>query len=344
MSRRKRDEKPKKTATAKRTSPGPPSFTDQLDQLDAKVEVARRAAVAASKAAQHAIVHGLLAVFDYDEYSDNQEPRIYEDPDHPGSPAKALDIYARDAASNSLRRSLFHDLGAADDRLIFCGEEASDTTTFLQNDRYLLRLDALDGTNNSVAFWTGYASVICIDQIRRSGASERARHLAGAIATPQGIISWTNNSRFDRTVRGYPVVHGGVFFEHPQYMAERQVRKRTWSRAKVIAAVAHTEDRYNRVLEIAKQRGLGDFRRFYTAGGTPLAPALVGGEVGAVIEPHDVTLHDSALLIPHQLLGGVTTDLQGDPLNYLALYEASGLHLNPNHKPVPGYIAWGGLR
>ncbi|OBI00008.1 hypothetical protein [Mycobacterium sp. E2733] len=309
------------------------------------MEFARRAAVAASKAAQHTIVLALLAVFDQDEFADRPTyPAVNKDSAHPGDPAIPLDLYARDAAIGSLRHELARNLGVNEDKLTFCGEEASATTILLENDRYLLRLDALDGTSNSVAFWTGYSSVVCIDQVRRAEWGLRAHHLAGAIATPQGIISWTNNSRFDHTLRAYPLVQGHVFFEYPQYMAERKVHKRTWSRsADVIAAVAHTEERYKQVLEVAKERGIGTFRRFYTAGGTPLAPALVGGEVGALIEPRNVTLHDSALLIPHQLLGGVTTDLTGEPMNYLALYEANGLELNPNYKPVPGYIAWGGL-
>jgi hypothetical protein len=315
------------------------------DQLDIRAEFARRTAVDAAKAAHETIVLGLLAVFDRDEYSEDLDPLwiLNEDPDHPGSPAKRLDIDARDAASDSLRGGLERD--ATVKNLIFCGEEVPDRTIVLNQDDYLLRLDALDGTHNSLAFWTGYSSVICIDQVRVSRAGSRARHVAGAIATPQGIVSWTNNSRFDRDAHGYPHVVGDVFFEYSPFMPERQVHTRTWSRsADVIAAVAHTEERYQDVREVAaRHSSLEKIQRFYTAAGTPLAPALIGGEVGAIIEPHHVTLHDSALLMPHQLLGGVTTDLNGQPLNYLGLYEANGLRLDPNDKPIPGYIAWGGL-
>ncbi|MDR6639435.1 hypothetical protein J2Y68_003096 [Paenarthrobacter nitroguajacolicus] len=30
-------------------------------------------------------------------------------------------------------------------------------------------------------------------------------------------------------------------------------------------------------------------------------------------------------------------------MDYLKLYEAHSLNLNPKNKPVPGYIAWAGV-
>lgn len=310
-------------------------------------ELARGASVAAVKAAQAAIARRLLGVFDEDEFSEDDSARSYMsmDPNHPGSAPDPIDFEAK-AAAEAILRDLMTATMTSTEMMVFCGEEAGEINRVVKHGTYLCRLDALDGTKNSLAFWTGYSSVVCIDQARiYSDGSKRARHLAGAIGTPQGIVSWTNTGSFDRHYGKYMQVRGDVYFEHPLYMEERLVSSRRWTRASsVVAAVAHDEQRYNEVRTILKGYGLDNPERFYTAGGTPLAPALIGGQVFAVVEPRNVTLHDSALLMPHYLLNGTITDLQDKKLDYLALYEAGGLNLDPNYKPIPGYIAWGGAR
>lgn len=316
--------------------------TDWLD-----FEYARHAAVAAAKAAQRVVALGLLAAFDQDEYAVElvQRPSIMSQaPDHPGDPADWLDFDARKAAQETLQEHMSISFGVDPTNLIFCGEEAPDINTRVGHGDFLCRIDALDGTKNSLAFWTGYSSVICIDQARiYPEVPPRARHLGGAIATPHGIVSWTNTGSFDRKMNRYGRVNGKVFFEHPLYMDEREILSRSWSTraTNVVASVAHDDDRYWAARKVMDDFGIRP-ERFYTAGGTPLAPALIGGQLSALVEPHNVTLHDSALLMPHFLLQGKISTPVGADLDYLALYESNGLNLNPNHRPVPGYIAWGG--
>jgi hypothetical protein len=321
-------------------------MTRHTDSTHTNSEMIRGAAVAAVKDAQAAIANGLLGVFDEDEMSEDDSARSFlsADPNHPGSAPDRIDFEAKAAAEDKLRKLM--SVVTTPEMLVFCGEEAGDQNRVVRHGSYLCRLDALDGTKNSLAFWTGYSSVVCIDQARiYADGTKRARHLAGAIGTPHGIVSWANNGTFNRQHGRYMHVRGDVFFEHPLYMEERLVSSRKWTRAaNVIAAVAHDEGRYNEVREIMRGYGIDNPERFYTAGGTPLAPALIGGQVYAVVEPHHVTLHDSALLMPHQLLNGTITDLQDNPLDYLAVYEAEGVNLDPNHKPIPGYVAWGEAR
>ncbi|MBW4818431.1 hypothetical protein [Rhodococcus qingshengii] len=332
------------------TSTPPGSGEDDRDRttgIEIRAELARLAAVAAAKEAQKKIVLSLLDQIPRDEYDEDTEteprPILNHDPDHPGSAAEDIDVEAHRAAVDSLVENLGRDLGITRTRLILAGEEVPARTTHLSHNDIIGRLDACDGTTNSLEYWSGYSSVVLIDQVRLRGR-RRARHLAGAIGGPQGYLSWTHDSTYNMGLGGYPQVVGKVYFEHPQFVKERRLPTRRWARSKdTIAAVAHSSERYAQVRKIAAAHAL-EVDRFLSAGGTPLAPALVGGNVGAIIEPHHVTLHDSALLIPHQLLGGAITDLDGKPFDYLRVYEDHGLTLDPNDKPVHGYIAWGGLR
>lgn len=332
-------------------TPTPPGSDadDRTTGIQIRSEIARHAAVLAAREAQKAIVLSLVDQIPRDEYDEDAaagpRPILNHDPGHPGSAAEDIDVEAHRAAVETLVEELGRDLGLPRNKMILAGEEVPARTTHLSHNDFIARLDACDGTTNSLLYWSGYSSVVLIDQVRlRADGRRRARHLAGAIGGPQGYLSWTHDSTFDPGLDRYPQVIGKVYFEHPQFVTERRIPTRRWSRnSGTIAAVAHSAERYDQVRRIAAAHAL-EVDRFLSAGGTPLAPALVGGNVGAIIEPHHVTLHDSALLIPHQLLGGAITDLGGKPFDYLHVYENHGLTLDPNDKPVHGYIAWGGLR
>ncbi|PBI91967.1 hypothetical protein BKP42_53860 [Rhodococcus erythropolis] len=301
---------------------------DRTTNIHIRAEVCRHAAVLAAKNAQKKIALALFDQLPHDEYDEDAvtapHPILNHDPDHPGSAAENIDVAAHSAAVSSLAHDLRRDLGITSEELVLAGEEVPERTKFLNHNAYLARLDACDGTTNSQLYWNGHSSVVLLDQVRlgRDG-SGRARHLGGAIACPHAIISWTNSSPFDQVLGRYPQVSGYVYFEHPQFIGEQRIHARRWSRSTgTIAAVAHSDERYQQVRKIATAHAL-DVKRFLSAGGTPLASALLGGNVDAIIEPHHVTLHDSALLIPHQLLGGAITDLDGKPFDYLHLYETT---------------------
>jgi hypothetical protein len=54
-----------------------------------------------------------------------------------------------------------------------------------------------------------------------------------------------------------------------------------------------------------------------TLGGNPLITPLLLGHLGAIIEPHEVKVHDAAYLIPLVLSGGIVVDFDGNPLRVL---------------------------
>lgn len=73
-----------------------------------------------------------------------------------------------------------------------------------------------------------------------------------------------------------------------------------------------------------------------------MAPGLLLGQVGSVIETQPVTLHDSAFLIPHVLLGGRVDGLTSGPIDYLGLYESNCTSFDATDTPIPPYVAYSG--
>jgi hypothetical protein len=155
-------------------------------------------------------------------------------------------------------------------------------------------------------------------------------------------VSWVHTSVFVRSRGRYLSIRGRVYLEGaPWGIPETELQGRRWDRAAgTVAAVAASPERRKKLQEVLDRLSLVP-DALYTLGGTPLAPALIGGDLEMLIEPNAVSLHDSALLIPHQILGGEITDLRLKPFDYLGEYERCALTLSPDDKPIEGYIAWG---
>lgn len=98
------------------------------------------------------------------------------------------------------------------------------------------------------------------------------------------------------------------------------------------------------VLAALTQAGLPEPLQFYSTAGTPLAAALLTGRISVLVEPHPVSLHDAALLLPHQILGGEAfSATTGRPFSPLDVYERNADDLRPEAKPfTEGYLVWGG--
>lgn len=264
---------------------------------------------------------------------------------HTGAAPTAPDVVARDAAfavvSSGVRR-----LREGPRALIEAGEEASTPTRRVLRDDWIARLDALDGTSAAELRWDGYCGVVLLDRVRsiETGRAS-ARHLAGSIVCATGCtVSWAQWSSFDSNTDGYRRLNGAVYIGNPLWgIPMVEVMDRRWERARgTVASVASSHERFERFVDTLHALPSAPTTVFNMAG-NPLAPALIAGTIEYVMEPNPVTLHDSALLIPHQLLGGVITTAAGEPLDYLRLYERSALRLASHERPVSdGYIAWGG--
>lgn len=267
---------------------------------------------------------------------------LVADQAHAGAPPHAFDVLARDVSLDHLEAAL-KDMGVPRSHMVPVGEEAGGGTQLIRPQTYLLRQDALDGTNNAIRLWQNFSSVQLIDHVHAVDSDRlRARHLAGAIAVSNGwTVSWCHWSTFNPRERRYERIIGSVYLDGTPWGApEIEVNALQWDRAAgTVAAVAASPSRLQ-LLNETLERIKVEPSALYNVGGTPLAPALVSGAIECVIEPNPVSLHDSALLLPHQILGGMVTDLEQKQLDYLAKYESSALELSPGAKPINGYIAW----
>ena len=231
--------------------------------------------------------------------------------------------------------------------VIEVGEEAGTPTRLLNPGDLLVRLDVLDGSTNAKVTMSDFSSVALVDRIPHRMASGRRRghHVAGAITVATGwTISWENQGRYEADRDDYRPITGDVYVSaEPWGVPEFELPTPSWiRRAHSSSAVASKRRRLDEALRILGVQEADDV--FYNFGGTPIVAALLMGQLENVIEPSWVTLHDSAHLIPHQLLhGAIERTDDHDPLDYLALYEANALNLDPTHKPVPPYWARGGL-
>ncbi|WP_263729852.1 hypothetical protein [Cellulomonas sp. SG140] len=262
---------------------------------------------------------------------------------HTGAAPEPIDEAAKDAAEEPLREGLRR-LGISERQVLFAGEEAGNATRAVVPNMIICRQDALDGTSPALLRWDGHASVCMIDQVRADGrrGGIYARHIAGAISCATGwVVSWAQWSRHNG-VDGYRNILGAVHLANPRAgVAEFQLSSLRWDRRQgTLAAVAATASRRSKTQQLAKRFGISSEKAFYTTSGTPLAPALLVGAISAVIEPNAVSLHDSALLLPFQILGGPISSPDGSALNYLRVYEANALDLRASSRPVGGYIAW----
>lgn len=299
-------------------------------------EDVRQVAVGGTVAAMAAVKEYLIG--GVPQVDGSQRPALSYNAEHAGDVPEPIDAVATVVGEDYVRSELMR-RGVSGRSILSAGEEAGNGTQLVQRDLYLMRWDALDGSGSALARFDGHASVCSIDRSRADGS---ARNLAGAIACSSGwTVSWAQWSARDPEKR-YRRLAGAVYLSNPAWdIVETELTAIRWDRRHAtLAAVAHTDLRREGVLEIADRLGVPYDRAMWTSGGTPLAPGLVAGQIGAVIEPSPVSLHDSVLLVPYQLLGGSIFTPAGLPLDYLHEYEAHALDLHPGAKPIQGYVAW----
>jgi hypothetical protein len=118
-----------------------------------------------------------------------------------------------------------------------------------------------------------------------------------------------------------------------------------------IAAVAYSKSRAERIMpyveaawQVSSISGGKRLRgRYFNAAGNPIVFGLILGQLEVVLEPESTTLHDSAFLAVHEILGGNIVRLEDlEPLNYIELYQKHAPNLDGTFKPVPPYIAYVG--
>lgn len=312
---------------------------EQRLELDSIRRVAVRAAEAGLKAV---LVSQLLALSSDDALSVSTDAFTYM-PGHAGDAPIPLDAAAREAVRDVILRELPALVGPA--RLHEGGEESGGGTTVLRSGDIIYRTDDLDGSTNADCLLNNYSSVVTIDVIREpKGDKRRARHLAGAIALATGLtVSWVNESRWLPGPMRHASYRGRVYISgDSRGIPEVQIGDARWDRReRTFAGVASKPARYEALVAAIVDPRPTDV--IYNVGGTPIVAGLIAGAIDQVIEVQPTTLHDTAHLIPHQLLGGKIMSLDGnDSVDYLALYERETLDLNPNAKPVPPFIAQGG--
>lgn len=301
-------------------------------------QIASRAAQASAKAVNTATWLSLQEI-----ETDKSVDLLSFSTDHSGDAPIKIDVDAHEAGWEVCQRELRAFL-PAERQILDVGEESGTPTKQLVPGTIICRQDPLDGSTNARVMFANWGSVVLIDEVRHDGRNGlRGRHCAGSIAMSTGwTVSWLNDSRYDHNRHRYNNLRGQVFIEGNAWgFPETQLHDTRWDRLKgTVAAVASKPERYLATLE-----ALGGTQpsQLYNVAGTPLVLGLLVGDIERVVEATPVTLHDSALLLPHQLLGGRITDLDGGALDYLKLYEAHSLNLNPKNKPVPGYMAWAGV-
>lgn len=303
---------------------------------------ARAVAVSAAENALETVVAELMKVVDDDD--DRLPVVLSQDPKHPGAPARPIDAMAQTAVRRGAESAIEERDAVFSGRvsqICYVGEESGSQTQLIRPGTLVVRSDPLDGTSNAVNLLQGYCSVVTVDYIDIPG--KRGRHLGGAILGGDIDISWEQWSRRSQTGDGYHNALGRVYV--------RSVRLRTeWRAAEVsqeyrvmanMASVAASESRF-RELEAYREAAFAAGGIVYHLAGNPFCAALLFGEVGSFVEIKDVTLHDSAYLIPHWLLGGATEGLDGSPLNYIDLYEENIANFDVSAKPVPPFVAFYG--
>lgn len=295
-------------------------------------QIAKKGTIAAMSAVKAELFEGIP------QNDGAPERALSYNPAHSGDTPEPIDAVATAAAEDVVRTEL-RARGIHDREILSAGEEAGNGTHLVKPETYLHRSDSLDGSTSALARLLGHSSVCAIDRSRSDGT---ARHYAGAIYNSSGwLVSWEHYSARNVARGSYPRLAGAVFISNPAWdLPEIELTAIRWDRREAtLAAVAHNQSRRAGVEAIADRLGIAHDSAFWTAGGTPLAPALLCGQIGALIEPNAVSLHDSLLLLPYQLLGGEILTPVGDPMDYMHIYEANALDMNPGARPVKGYVA-----
>lgn len=308
-------------------------------------ELFRVAARDSADAAVRAVITSQVRELRGDDSSDITGSLIHS-PTHSGDTPIPLDAVARETSWHEMKAHLerFTDNGR---HLVEAGEEAGVGTRVLRPGTIIARLDALDGSTNAGSTMSNWSSVALVDEVRvPEGPLARVHHHAGAISISNGwTVSWVNESKFDNARQRYNHVRGRVFMSLPAWGVEEfEVSDARWDRRpNSFAAVASRRRRFESVINILDRVWDND-PLLYNVAGTPIVAALIAGQIENNVEPMWVTLHDSAHLLPHQLLQGFLRGIEtGAPLDYLSLYERNAINLDPSHAPVPPYWASAGI-
>ncbi|ANZ42314.1 hypothetical protein BBK82_46760 [Lentzea guizhouensis] len=300
----------------------------------------RRVAVQAVQWQYEAILKSLVQQFEFvDDQDEDPIGPVLSRPGHRGEPTRDIDFKAHSALKEFLRRRwvLPHNY-------YIIGEEANEPINLRDQNAVLVRSDPLDGTTNCVTLLGSWATVVCFD-VARKNRPGRFRHVAGAIATSAGwLLSWsvwsdyrpdgTRNSFGKTTVflQSIPI----HFFSSGEPARRWQLSSLTKGNPRRLAAVCASASRRAEVLQ--RFQADMDDTWLWSGAGNPLGPALLAGELGGILEPSAVTLHDSAFLIPFELLGGTTVTLDGSPFSALDAYEAAATR--PDDQPIPPFLAY----
>jgi len=316
--------------------------TSPLD-ISLDVDALRRVAVRAAEASNDAVIRRQLQALRPSEDLIDLAGLTFA-ADHAGDTPIPLDAVAREAVREVLERELPRIVG--DRRHHEAGEEAGGGTAVVRRGDFIHRTDDLDGSTNADCLLNNYSAVVGIDIVREAvGPDRRARHLVGAIALSTGItVSWINDSQWVPQLRQHRSHRGRVYFSSgTRGIPEFEIGDARWDRrARTYAGVASKRARLDALLVAIGGADPSDV--IYNVAGTPVVAALIAGALGENIEVEKVALHDSMHLIPHQLLGGeILHGTTREPLDYLALYERETVNLDPRSKPVPPYIAIGGI-
>lgn len=220
-------------------------------------------------------------------------------PGHEGSTPLVLDIHAHRHLVAELR-----DLLGSERELIVVSEEGGDAFDHHRNAITAI-IDPLDGTGNARRLGIGYASVVVLGETSADG---RLRIRAGAIASHNGLLSWTH------AYRG----RGDVAYEIPAatWTGVTTVSPVSWLQemdpgdSESVAIVATGRRRFEQMARTLEPAGFN-----CTFGGNPLFADLITGGLGAIVELNGVSLRDAAGLLAVQNLDGVVTDLSGAPID-----------------------------
>ena len=310
---------------------------DLSTALDLSAQL-RRTAVQAVQWQYEAILKGLTQQFELLDEDDRFDVGIISRWGHQGDPTRSIDVIAHDALRNFLTHRWCHPYSP---RIV--GEEVSEPINPRDTGIALIRSDPLDGTTNSLTLLDNWATVVCID-IPRKRRPGHFRHMAGAIATSAGwVLSWDCKSHYcEDGIRAGS--DASVFLQSlPIHFFSAGEEPRRWQ---LRALTLGSEDRLAAVCAPAKRRHDLDERFgghlecmwLWAGAGNPLGPALLAGELGGIIEPEPVSLHDSAFLIPFELLGGTTVTLEGKKFSPLDTYESSAL--SAEEKSMPAFLAY----
>jgi hypothetical protein len=223
--------------------------------------------------------------------------------------------------------------------------EENESTVYLDEGTLLAWCDPLDGTTNAFTAFSGFAVVLFFEEY----AKPRFDHLAGSIASADGtVVSWQSY----RSGAGEVWVDWAGDFDWPALTSEEKERVRldplsgdkqssyrveVGQQAKLhayrgvparLAAVAATAQRrilLNNSYDLFKntvEEDSRDRRWLSTLGGNPYIAPLLLGELGGIIEPRQVKMHDAVYLIPLVLAGGHVYNLETrhelDPLEFFA--------------------------